>query len=107
MCRLVAQVDAAPKTAKKFEVCDDFFDAKSPKIMIRHVVEMCLDLVGKIRRELRGDGVAEPVALDFDLGDKSLLVLQILRGGVKEMPDERLLPIRPGVRGPLPVGEGE
>ena len=65
---LVAQVDAAPKAAKKFEVRDDFVDAESAKIMIRHVIEMSFDLVGKIRRELRGDRVAEAVALDFAPG---------------------------------------
>ena len=69
---------------------------------------MGFDFLGKFRAELLGHAGLELFPLDFGLLVKRFLIGKIMRGGMVELPDQRLLPVRPGVgAGALAVREGE
>ena len=94
--------------AIKFQMIDNLSRFKRAEIIVRHEIEMRFDFFGVIGRQFLRDFSPEPIALDFRLFVIRLLIDEILRGGVKKLPDERFLPIRPRFgAGALTIGERE
>ena len=68
------------------------------KIIVGHEIEMGFDFFAEISRQADCHCAPERVTFDFDLLVIRLLISEVLRGGVKELPHERFLPVRPCFR---------
>src|SRR6266480_7020187 len=93
---------------KQSQMLYDFGNIGRTEIIVRHEFEMCLNLLRKIGRQLSRHGRFQGFALNLCLLVIRFYVGEILRGGVKKLPDQRFLPIRPALAArPLTIGQGQ
>ena len=76
----------------------DLRNSRGPKVIVRHEIEMRFDLVGIIAGQVSSGIGARTFALNLRLLVIRLLIGEILRSGLKELPHQRFLPVRPGLR---------
>ena len=93
---------------KQFEMLNNFWNIRCAKIIVRHEFEVRFDFIREIGRQLSGYRRLQTLALDLGLLVIGFLVGQITRSGVKQLPDERFLPIRPTLSArALSIGQGQ
>ena len=85
------------KSAKKFKMPDNFGNVESAKIIVRHEVKVRFNLLPTIAGKIIGDGALQAFTLDFCLFVVGFLVGEVLRSGMKELPHQRFLPVRPAL----------
>src|SRR5437667_6241038 len=86
------------KAPEQFQVLDNFGEIARAEIIIWHELKVRFDFAGVIRRKSRGDGSLQAFALNSCFFVVRFPVGKISRGLVKQLPNQRLLPIRPRFR---------
>jgi len=87
---------------------DNFRDLRCTKVTVRHEVKVRLNFVRKVGAQIFGHGMVHTFALNLCLFVIRFLVGQVLRSRVKELPDQRFLPIGPCFRArPLAISQSE